>query len=110
MVLRSGRQCRKLFLYSCLVLLSGSNLAQTPAGEIKPVAAALPGWIVLVLKPIGAERVRPVTGVVVAEQGLVIVPLDFAAPGDQIIVLDGGTDIIANGRAATVKQQSRCCP
>ncbi len=104
-MLRSGRHRRKLLLYACLVLLSGSSLAQTPAGEIKPVAAALPGWIVLVLKPIGAERVKPVTGVVVAEQGLVIVPLDFAAPGDQIIVLDGGTDIIANGRAATVRQQ-----
>jgi hypothetical protein len=102
---RSARHCRKFILWACLVVLSGNSLAQAPAGEIKPAAAALPGWIVLVLKPIGAERVRPVTGVVIAEQGLVIVPLDFAAPGDQIIVLDGGTDIIANGRAATVKQQ-----
>ncbi len=104
-MLQSGRHCRKLLLCACLVLLSGSGLAQAPAGDITPAGAALPGWIVLVLKPIGADRVRPVTGVVVAEQGLVIVPRDFAAPGDQIIVLDGGADIIANGRAATVRQQ-----
>jgi len=65
----------------------------------------LPDWAVLALNPVGADRVRPMTGVVVSEEGLVIVPMDFAAPGDQIIVLDGGTDIIANGRAATIRQQ-----
>jgi len=65
----------------------------------------LPDWAVLALNPVGADRVRPMTGVVISEQGLVIVPMDFAAPGDQIIVLDGGTDIIANGRAATIKQR-----
>ncbi len=97
--------CRKLLLYTCLALMSFACLAQSTAGAARPMPAALPPWAVLVLKPIGAERVRPVTGVVVSEQGLVIVPLDFAAPGDQIIVLDGGTDIIANGRAATIRKQ-----
>lgn len=89
----------------CLMLATSLCLAQSSAGEGRPATAALPAWAVLVLKPVGTDRVRPITGVVVSEQGLVLVPLDFAAPGDQIIVLDGGTDIVVNGRAATIRQQ-----
>jgi len=87
------------------VLCSSATWAQILNSAAKPPVASLPGWVVLVLKPIGLERVRPVTGVVISADGLVIVPLDFAVPGDQIIILDGGTDIAKNGRAATVKTQ-----
>ena len=88
-----------LCLWAVLVPVSHAqdDLADAPV--------ILPEWVVLALKPISANRVRPVTGVVITEDGLVIVPADFAAPGDQIIVLDGGTDIIANGRPATVSRQ-----
>ena len=48
---------------------------------------------VLVLQPVSIDRVRPVTGVVISASGLVIVPLDFAAPGDQIIILSIATDM-----------------
>jgi hypothetical protein len=87
------------------VLFCATTRAQELATAVQSPAASLPGWVVLVLKPIGLERVRPVTGIVIASQGLVLVPLDFAVPGDQIIILDGGTDIAKNGRAATVKTQ-----
>jgi len=92
--------------FTCLIglLLAGATALAQPAIQ-SPAPAPLPSWAVLVLKPVGADRVRPVTGVVVSAQGLVIVPQDFAAPGDQIIILDGGTDIAANGRAATITQQ-----
>jgi len=36
---------------------------------------------------------------------MVLVPADFAAPGDEIIVLDGGTDIVRNGRPAKIVQR-----
>jgi hypothetical protein len=87
------------------VLFCTATRAQELATAVQSPAASLPGWVVLVLKPIGLERVRPVTGIVISAQGLVLVPLDFAVPGDQIIILDGGTDIAKNGRAATVKTQ-----
>lgn len=90
---------------ACLVLLGGAGSGGSFAQDNEPAPVALPPWVVLVLQPISAERVRPVTGVVISASGLVIVPLDFATPGDQIIVLDGGTDIIVNGRAAQVRQQ-----
>jgi hypothetical protein len=81
--------------------ISVSHAQDVPSGT----PATLPEWVVLVLKPISASRVRPVTGVVVSADGLILVPESFAAPGDQIIVLDGGTDIITDGRAATVSMQ-----
>jgi len=96
----------RLLVCIALLLTSAVSLAQQSSdGDNRRAAGVLPPWVVLALKPVGADRVRPVTGVVVSGQGLVIVPYDFAAPGDQIIVLDGGTDIVANGRAATIRQQ-----
>ena len=99
------RNLRWILLVCVVVLCSNATWAQNLSTAAEPPVAALPGWVVLVLKPIGLERVRPVTGVVISADGLVIVPLDFAVPGDQIIILDGGTDIAKNGRAATVKTQ-----
>ena len=99
------RNLRWILLVYAGVLCSSATWAQNLNTAAKAPVASLPGWVVLVLKPIGLERVRPVTGVVISADGLVIVPLDFAVPGDQIIILDGGTDIAKNGRAATVKTQ-----
>ncbi len=100
-----SRTLLRIHLLCAAVLFGGVAWAQELNTAAPTPAASLPGWVVLVLKPIGLERVRPVTGVVISAEGLVLVPLDFAVPGDQIIILDGGTDIAKNGRAATVKTQ-----
>ena len=47
---------------------------------------------------------EPTTGVILSDTGLVLVPEDFAGIGDEIIVLDGGTDIIRNGRPARIEK------
>lgn len=106
---RSSRAARSGWLRdvsaaaAVLVLLPGiaSAAGQEQAGP--PLASPLPPWAVLVLQPVGDKRVRPVTGVVVSAEGAVLVPADFAAEGDVLIVLDGGTDIIEHGRPATVR-------
>ena len=54
----------------------------------------LPTWVVPVLKLVSSTHVEPTTGVVLSKDGLVLVPDSFASPGDEIIVLDGGTDIL----------------
>jgi hypothetical protein len=64
------------------------------------VPAGLPAWVVPVLRLVSATHVEPTTGVVLSADGLVLVPNDFARIGDEIIVLDGGTDIIRHGRPA----------
>ncbi len=62
----------------------------------------MPAWIVPVLRLVSATRVEPTTGVVISAAGLVLVANDFADSGDEIIVLDGGTDIIRHGRPAEI--------
>ncbi|MEJ8566022.1 FHA domain-containing protein [Elongatibacter sediminis] len=97
---RSGIRAAGPYLFCVLawLLVAGSVCAQAPV-ESGP---DLPDWAVLVLKPVGDKRVRPVTGVVVSPRGQVIVPAGFAAPGDVLFVLDGGADIFEHGRTATV--------
>jgi hypothetical protein len=104
-MLRLDLHVKKLLLLCILVIGSAVVHAQDALAPSEQSPVSLPGWVVLVLEPIGQDRVRPVTGIVIAPQGLVIVPLDFAAEGDQIIVLDGGTDIATHGRAASIRQQ-----
>lgn len=83
---------------------SASEAPAVTAVPDKP-AAHLPAWAVLTLQPVSGDRVRPVTGLVISSDGLVVVPLAFAEEGNQMIVLDGGADIIKNGRAAVLKQK-----
>ena len=64
--------------------------------------------VVLVLKLVSATHVKPVTGIVVSNNGLVLVPAEFisdqdSSPETEIVVLDGGGDIFSHGRPATVK-------
>jgi outer membrane biosynthesis protein TonB len=63
----------------------------------------MPAYIVPVLRLVSSTHVEPTTGLVLSADGLVLVPLDFASEGDEIIVLDGGTDIVRNGRPAHLK-------
>jgi len=62
--------------------------------------------LVLVLKLVSATHVKPVTGIVVSADGMVLVPADFVSEEGEIVVLDGGTDIFRNGRPATIINQS----
>ncbi len=86
-------------LLLCLLLAAGPAAAQV---TIRPDTApeALPPWIVPVLRLVSETHVEPTTGVVLSSSGLVLVPDDFAAVGDEIVVLDGGNDIVRNGRPA----------
>jgi hypothetical protein len=79
-------------------LCIGQDTAQTTMSQ----AGSMPAWIVPVLRLVSATHVEPTTGVVISATGLVLVADDFASSGDEIIVLDGGTDIIRNGRPAKI--------
>jgi hypothetical protein len=58
--------------------------------------------VVLVLKLVSTTHVQPTTGIVLTDNGLVLVPTDFVSAGDEIVVLDGGTDIVNHGRPAKI--------
>lgn len=62
--------------------------------------------VVLVLKLVSTTRAQPTTGIVLTNEGLVMVPAEFIAVDGEIVVLDGGTDIIKNGRPAVVVDQA----
>ncbi len=80
-------------------------LSQDPAPTAASQPASMPAWIVPVLRLVSATHVEPTTGVVISPKGLVLVTNNFASSDDEIIVLDGGTDIIRNGRPAKIARQ-----
>lgn len=65
----------------------------------------LPPYVVPVLRLVSSTHVEPTTGLVLTESGLVLVPGGFASAGDEVVVLDGGTDIVANGRTARIERE-----
>lgn len=67
--------------------------------------ATIPAWVVPVLRLVSATHVEPTTGVVISDTGLVLVPAGFASKDDEIIVLDGGTDIVRHGRTARLERE-----
>ncbi len=81
------------------------GFSQDPAQSTLSQAGSMPAWIVPVLRLVSATRVEPTTGVVISATGLVLVADDFASSDDEIIVLDGGTDIIRNGRPAKIEHR-----
>jgi len=83
----------------CLLLC----LLHSLPAPVSAQSGSMPAWVVPVLRLVSATHVEPTTGIVLSADGLVLVPADFAAPGDEIIVLDGGTDIIRNGRPARLE-------
>ncbi len=89
----------------CLAAGSGLCYSQNPAPTTLSHADSMPAWIVPVLKLVSASLVEPTTGVVISDTGLVLVTDNFASADDEIIVLDGGTDIIRNGRPARIEQR-----
>lgn len=72
--------------------------------------------LVLVLNLLSSTHARPATGVVLAtpatgnrdtgNSALVMVPASFVGAGDDIIVLDGGNDILRNGRPTRTAARS----
>ena len=99
----------KFFIVSicCTLLVVGPALCfgQDPAQTTLSQAGSMPSWIVPVLRLVSATHVEPTTGVVISDTGLVLVADDFASSDDEIIVLDGGTDIIRHGRPARIERQ-----
>jgi len=92
---------------ACVLLAASPSPAQSPAQLTLSQADSMPAWAVPVLRLVSATHVEPTTGVVISDTGLVLVPADFATIGDEIIVLDGGTDIIRNGRPAKISHRFR---
>jgi len=85
-----------------LPLLIALCLAQVAtAQQNEPLSPS----VVLVLKLVSSTHVKPTTGIVVSNSGLVVVPEEFAYGQGEMIVLDGGTDILSNGRPAKILDQ-----
>ena len=97
-------QCpnRCVLLTFCIVMLAMTpgTLAQTSGAQ------SLPSSVVLVLKLVSSNYVKPVTGVVISNDGQVLIPADFVSAGDEIVVLDGGTDIVRHGRPTRLVKRS----
>ena len=95
-------------LLACLWIASPAALAQTVDSTEEAFAVSqggeVPPYVVPVLRLVSSTHVEPTTGLVLSESGLVLVPADFASAGDEIVVLDGGTDIVANGRTARIER------
>jgi len=77
----------------CLLLAQAAS-----AQQLTPMSPS----VVLVLKLVSATHVKPTTGTVVSDNGLVLVPANFISEDGEIVVLDGGTDILSHGRPAKV--------
>jgi len=96
-----------LFLV-CLWIAAPAAWAQTVDSTEEAFAVSqggdVPPYVVPVLRLVSSTHVEPTTGLVLSESGLVLVPADFASAGDEIVVLDGGTDIVANGRTARIER------
>jgi hypothetical protein len=92
------KSCSAAWLISLLfgLMLSSSAWSQSKESD------SMPPWTVLVLKLVSATHVQPTTGIVIAAPDLVLVAADFARAGDEIMVLDGGTDIVRHGRPASI--------
>ena len=88
---------RSLLLLIVLGLTQAAN-----AQQAQPISSS----VVLVLKLVSSTHVKPTTGIVVSNDGLVLVSAEFAAAEGEIIVLDGGADILSNGRPATIVNQA----
>lgn len=95
---------REPLLLSLMVLFLTQSVS---AQEVVPMSPS----VVLVLKLVSTTHVKPTTGIVISDDGLVLVSADFisANPGSakvEIVVLDGGTDIPRHGRPAKVVHRS----
>lgn len=102
------RSAGLLTLILSFLLAAGPCAAQTVDSTEDAFALSqggdVPPFVVPVLRLVSKTHVEPTTGIVLSESGLVMVPAGFATAGDEIVVLDGGTDIVRNGRTARVEK------
>lgn len=104
----TGIRRHTVILLLCLGALAAvPATAQDTTGRSLAPAAAMPAWLVPVLRLVSSTHVEPTTGIVLPGGELVLVPAAFASPGDELVVLDGGTDIVRNGRTARIVQRFR---
>ena len=94
----SMRDVCRLFGRGMLLLVAFALTQTAVARQAEPMSPS----VVLVLKLVSSTHVKPTTGIVISDDGLVLVPSEFAAGEGEMIVLDGGTDILSNGRPAQV--------
>ncbi len=102
-VMAQGMSRVTILVLAISLLLAGA--LTSPLAWSADSRQALPAWSVLVLRLVSATHVEPTTGIVVARSGMVLVPIDFARPGEEIVVLDGGKNIVRNGRPARTVQR-----
>lgn len=98
------------------LLATAAAAAQQPADALRdpagdPIGDPISDSVVLVLKIISSTHARPATGLVLTRSqidapALVMVPAGFVSAGDEIVVLDGGTDILRDGRTARTVARS----
>jgi len=100
-VFKDGLNLTVMRFINRFLLLSLMSLLLAQAASAQQLAPMSPS-VVLVLKLVSATHVKPTTGIVVSDNGLVLVPTDFVSADDEIVVLDGGTDILSHGRPAKV--------
>jgi hypothetical protein len=104
----TGRRFIQLLFLLCSLggAAAGSAQGVNPQEESFAFSSAssMPTWVVPVLRLVSSTHVEPTTGIVISGSGLVLVPAGFSSPGDEIIVLDGGTDILRNGRPAKLER------
>ena len=102
--MRIGSMCliKRSLTHQVLPLLIALCMAQVATAQ---QAETMSPSVVLVLKLVSSTHVKPTTGIVVSDSGLVVVPAEFASGQGEMIVLDGGTDILSNGRPAQILEQ-----
>ncbi|MDT8319917.1 MAG: FHA domain-containing protein [Xanthomonadales bacterium] len=102
----SGIRRHSVILLLCLGALAiVPTMAQDTGSRSLAPAPAMPAWLVPVLRLVSSTHVEPTTGIVMPGGELVLVPAAFASAGDELVVLDGGTDIVRNGRTARIVQR-----
>ena len=83
-----GRGLRRVLL-PVLILWGASGAAQSidPSdGRYALIEdGSMPPWVVPVLRLVSSTHVEPTTGLVLSDTGLVLVPMGFAAEGDEVI-------------------------
>jgi hypothetical protein len=93
-----------LSLLLCSAPCAAQTVDSTEEAFALAQAGAVPPFVVPVLRLVSKTHVEPTTGIVISDSGLVLVPAGFASAGDEIVVLDGGTDIVSNGRTARIEK------